>query len=78
MLRVFPTIRRRRLEAPDVNAFASQSSMWNGVGLGTGLECENVSPAADAEVAQPAAFAKEAASFGCVRILGAELGHELG
>jgi hypothetical protein len=76
MGRLLPTARGgRHLEAPQVHALASETGVGNGVVVAAGLESKYVGAAASSDMAQAAALAKEAASRGGVRILGAELGH---
>ncbi len=58
-----------------MHAFAAQPGVRDGIVVAAGFERQYVGTAAGPDVTQAAAFAKEAASLGGVRILGAELGH---
>lgn len=76
MRRLFPTTGGgRHLEAPQVHALAAEPGVGDRVVVATGFEGQDIGAAARPDVAQAAALAKEAASRGGVRILGAELGH---
>lgn len=76
MWRLLPAAGRgRHLQAPEVYALAAEARVRNRVVVAARLERQYIRAAARADMAQATAFAKEAASRGGVRILGAELGH---
>ena len=58
-----------------MHALPSEAGVGNRVVIAAGLEGQYVGAAASSDMAQAAALAKETASRGGVRILGAELGH---
>jgi hypothetical protein len=60
-----------------VDAFAPKARVWDRVVVAPGFECEDVGATAGTDVAQATTRAKEALSLKGMRILGAELGHDV-